>query len=694
MEETAVPPHQQEPSWNEDQGCYTATFETNLLQKDGGEDGSSTTPQHPRKKLFRKRRNSAGAAASLDLSRDSIVRIDFEETTTPTTTLTSLGTSSREQFTDAVSEGSLRRILSTGDLPNHPSPLVATDDAGLDPTKLILTRTNSLSPCSLAAILTWSNTSSGNKQLNDSNATDDDAISLSSSTYFEPDDFDPSRWRSILNDPPAFGFAVVALATAVTHPLLFMAGALTAWGSVTAAHRGYNYWNSTTPAAAPSSSTSKPLDCFKEVFCIDPSIHVRPEESAVIEEGKDEEDGTVQPLKNKNESPITAKLSDTDATTLEPSSNATKRGDDNIMITNKPEINRASPPVEKKRRKLQPEKRKEWLDLHYPTLKNNVVKQSGPLVGLNAVDFFHVFFDDNAVYSFKVFQEKRKDIDIVYGNWKELPKNIGSVSMMPDRQESSAITLRPLFPQETEYRTFQGRTLSFKAKTNSLFGPPYATTVKTQRILIVDKRLAILESMTNLSDIPFSDRFFVMERWIVTAEKVNGRYVAHVSASCEVIFHQSCPFENQIKSKSISTIADICNSWCSMATEALKLTERAKLNRLQRSGLDDDDDDDDTAHYEDDTDDNDVDHHPLEKGHAEGLEVVVRQLGDDDPVEGQPQHHIFMLAAPSRTQQVMRPTRPIASVRRSLSQLKRRRASLASSTNVEEQSAASTKNSI
>ena len=677
MGETAAPPHRHpdEPSWNEDQGCYTATFETNLLQKDGGEDGSSSTPQQhqrnnsERKKRFRKRRNSAGAAASsLDLSRDSIVRIDFEETTTTTTTTTptalpSLGaSSSREQIADVVSEGSLRRILSTGDLPNHPSPLVATDDA------------DSLSsPCSLAAILTWSNTSSGNKQLNDSNATEDDAISLSSSTYFEPDDFDPSRWRSILHDPPAFGFAVVALATAVTHPLLFMAGALTAWGSVTAAHRGYNYWNNTTPAAAPSSSssTSKPLDCFKKVFCVDPSIHVRPEESAVIEEKKDEEDGTVQPLKNNNEPPITVKLSDQDATTLEPSSNATTRGDD-MITNNKPEINQASPPVEKKRRKLQPEERKEWLDLHYPTLKNNVVKQSGPLVGLNAVDFFHVFFDDDAVYSFKVFQEKRKDIDIVYGNWKELPKNIGAVSMIPERQESSAVTPRPLFPQETEYRTFQGRTLSFKAKTNSLFGPPYATTVKTQRILIVDKRLAILESMTNLSDIPFSDRFFVMERWIVTAEKVNGRYVAHVSASCEVIFHQSCPFEYQIKSKSTSTIADIVKSWCSMATEALKLAERAKLNRLQRSGLDDDDDD--TAqHY--DTDD---DHHPLEK--SEGLEVVARQLGDDDDdlVEGQPQHHIFMLAAPSRTLQVMRPTRPLASVRRSLSQLKRRRASLGS----------------
>jgi len=154
----------------------------------------------------------------------------------------------------------------------------------------------------------------------------------------------------------------------------------------------------------------------------------------------------------------------------------------------------------------------------------------------------------------------------------------------------------------------------------------------------------------------------------VTAEKLDGRYVAHVTASCEVIFLESCPFEQQIKTKSTSTIADIVKSWCTMATEALKLTEKAKLNRLQRSELDDDDDTTDFENLNDD----DTDAPTTEAPPADhtGVEVVARHAGEAYALT--PTDHQTFLVTPSKVASPPPPTRPLASVRRSLSQLKQR----------------------
>lgn len=102
-------------------------------------------------------------------------------------------------------------------------------------------------------------------------------------------------------------------------------------------------------------------------------------------------------------------------------------------------------------------------------------------------------------------------------------------------------------------------------------------------MLLVSKGLCILESKTTLADIPFADRFFVIERWIIRATKEEGWYLATCSASSQVLFHKGgCPFEGQIRSKSNSTLRDIGRAWCTMATEALKLTEQTKRKRLQR----------------------------------------------------------------------------------------------------------------
>ncbi|GKY97182.1 hypothetical protein MPSEU_000676600 [Mayamaea pseudoterrestris] len=148
----------------------------------------------------------------------------------------------------------------------------------------------------------------------------------------------------------------------------------------------------------------------------------------------------------------------------------------------------------------------------------------------------------------------------------------------------------------------QERSISFKAKTHSLLGPPFASTTKTQRYIVLSKRLAILESKTTFADIPFNDRFCVVERWLVRAEKEESeptclpndvlvgdnqpsqqRYTCVVKASCDVVFVQSCPFEYQIKRQAFSTLVEVSQAWCAMAQEGLKLAEQAKSDRLLRA---------------------------------------------------------------------------------------------------------------
>lgn len=164
-------------------------------------------------------------------------------------------------------------------------------------------------------------------------------------------------------------------------------------------------------------------------------------------------------------------------------------------------------------------------------------------------------------------------MDITYEQWQNLRQS-GLMSLHPDAKLA--------YPQDLECILFQGRTLRFKAKTNSLFGPPYATTRKVQRVLIVSKKLAVLESRTFVSDIPYGDRFTVVEKWIVTAEKTGGRYTTKICSSCEAIFDKPCAFEAQIRRNVHSAVKDVCTTWCTMAQDALKLAEKAKQSRLRR----------------------------------------------------------------------------------------------------------------
>jgi hypothetical protein len=226
----------------------------------------------------------------------------------------------------------------------------------------------------------------------------------------------------------------------------------------------------------------------------------------------------------------------------------------------------------------------QWLRKYFPDLEYSVVdNQEFP--GLSASEFFQVFFSDDAPYSFMEFQKKRGDEDICYGAWREAT----SLSLEP--QALSLVSQAALLEGDDvpSVETFQQRILTFKTMTKSFFGPPFAIATKRQVVVRRSKRCVVIESMTTLSQIPFCDRFHVVERWTIQSEKKGqpSRHVAHLQVNAQVVFTAKCPFENQIRSKSAATLSEVCKAWCAMAQEALLLTERAKRERLQRQDHED-----------------------------------------------------------------------------------------------------------
>ncbi|KAL3936234.1 MAG: hypothetical protein SGBAC_008405 [Bacillariaceae sp.] len=209
-----------------------------------------------------------------------------------------------------------------------------------------------------------------------------------------------------------------------------------------------------------------------------------------------------------------------------------------------------------------------WVHRFYPALAE-CAKENVTLVGLSALEFFNVFFADNAPFTFEELQRKRHDKDIHYGKWEQL-ENVKQASLHPESCRDLNLSMKE-------------RLLRFKTKTNSFFGPPYADATKSHRALVASKKLLVLEATTTLKEVPFCERFFVMERWVVTAEKIDDVYHATLSIYFEVIFVESCPFESQIISSSKKTFLEIADTWLTMAQQALKQTEEARSKRLERS---------------------------------------------------------------------------------------------------------------
>eukprot|EP00984_Skeletonema_dohrnii_P001875 scaffold625_cov169-Skeletonema_dohrnii-CCMP3373.AAC.12 len=216
----------------------------------------------------------------------------------------------------------------------------------------------------------------------------------------------------------------------------------------------------------------------------------------------------------------------------------------------------------------------QYLDRHYPPLELQVVKQV-EFHGFNTSEFFQVFFSDDAPYSMKDFQQKRGDVDIVYGSWNEVT----------DSQNLSSFQsgLLPLPPNSTRERT-----LTFNTLTKSYFGPTYAKATKIQRATQLSKHLLVIENQTQLSDAPFSDRFKVLERWVIEAVKNKndgsgrrggGVYTCKLTVHAEVIMMSHCTFEPQIRKKAAETFTDLTTGWCKLATKAVEATNTKEQKR-------------------------------------------------------------------------------------------------------------------
>lgn len=395
-----------------------------------------------------------------------------------------------------------------------------------------------------------------------STSSEDDSIDA----YFSPSDFQNVHWARILKQHmtgPTVSVVVIAIATALTHPLVFLVGALTALGTAHVTQVGYQYYYDEKPEREEKS-------------------HVR---NSIV-------DCTADPWLcwQKRSQETTETLTDHEIIPA-----AKQQGEKGPLVS--------SP--KSRQIDIQGE---QWLSQFYPTLKTNLLPTCEKFAGLNALEFFQVFYANDAPYNFIECQKQRGDMDIHYGLWKKVDKQVAPLSLHPRRQQRDVTNVYNV-ERVTETGPIicvQERVITFKAKTHSLLGPSYASTIKTQRFLLLSKRLAMLESRTDFADIPFYDRFCVVERWVIRAEKempgkshltVSARsddidllvghhriekqhYSCDVSASCEVVFMQPCPFEYQINKQASSALIEVSRAWCSMAQEALQLAEQAKCNRL------------------------------------------------------------------------------------------------------------------
>lgn len=240
------------------------------------------------------------------------------------------------------------------------------------------------------------------------------------------------------------------------------------------------------------------------------------------------------------------------------------------------------------------------IDRHFPPLEICVIDKA-ELSGLNTTSqFFDVFYADDAPYSFRDFQKKRGDVDIVYGRWEECmnENDDEAIQNVKVKESSSACnsTLEPLPSNSTRQRT-----LKFNTLTKSYFGHAYAKATKIQRATkLANGSVLVIENVTQLADIPFSDRFLVIERWvleIVAERKQDGNREATTTTAptatiCTLTVHaevqmlKDCSWEAQIRRKASETFTEMVVEWTKSATVALVATEEQKRERLRQSDLD------------------------------------------------------------------------------------------------------------
>lgn len=376
--------------------------------------------------------------------------------------------------------------------------------------------------------------------------------------HFAESDFLTSNWTGAVEYIPPVGFAVVAGGLCLMNPIVFIGGILTACTALGAVH-----------AAQTSYDT-----CIEGNLC---QIFEK-----VDKEEEEQRRAAEALVLNNSPEPLKREVSDV-TFNMAGMEDAVSEVDPERMLGEQALL------VESTSESLLPqdpsmletsEQALEWVNQYYPPLScMNVEKLE--FSGLNALEFFDVFLADDAPFTFSEFQRKRQDKNIRYGNWEDL-SGVTQPSLVQAAATIAAARDEDEMPI-TYHDHLKERVLHFQAKTNSgLFGPPYATTTKVQRCLVPNKRLLVLESKTTLKDIPFCDRFYVLERWLVTSEKRKDQYVSTMTVTCQVVFSKSCSFESTIVSKSQDTVTDIASQWNVMAQTALQLTEQARRERLEQ----------------------------------------------------------------------------------------------------------------
>jgi len=513
-----------------------------------------------------------------------------------------------------------------------------TSESDIDQPFLLSTKARSISPSfSLFCGQVESNESTDNTiENNDDNSEIDDQ--QSTATHFDPSDFNSQTWLTAIQETSAtirYSAPGVAALTAVlvVHPLALIGAvatasaaagttALTMWavGFFHELDKGYQIWSEEFGllfwedsdknnnnsgglkmiCAEPNSIDDTDATSVSSVATtLDHERHKLGEKVVVVK--VDEESGKVTPQKKSRK----GKLTETDDGITKP----LKKGYGLRRIKSAP-ISVKSSTSKKQHRKQQsalvseskppsiPTKPKikkqastasassstsansKLIDEHFPPLEICVI-QSVELPYLNTTQqFFDVFFADDAPYSFRDFQKKRGDVDIIYGKWEEC-----------SNEDTLDTTIPPLPPKSSAKQRRQ----KFSTLTKSYFGPAYAKASKIQRATqLANGKVLVLENVTQLSDIPFSDRFQVMERWVlevVEEEKsqcTDNNIKLHTT-TCKLTVHaevqmlKSCSWEPQIRKKASETFQEVVKEWCKSATKALKATEEQKQKRLRLS---------------------------------------------------------------------------------------------------------------
>lgn len=183
-------------------------------------------------------------------------------------------------------------------------------------------------------------------------STDEDSVS----GYFDISDFQKSNWTDAVDYIPPVGIAVACGSLAFCVPATFLIGAVATVGAVHAAATAYE---SCIDASCSGACTVETAD-----------IGVVKKSPEIIEDG----------LSHK-------------ASTM----------DEGCLPEESPEHDATGPPViSQDPSALQTSQQfLDWAQTYYPPLKHTA-RENMEFVGLNALEFFEVFFDDDAPYTLKV----------------------------------------------------------------------------------------------------------------------------------------------------------------------------------------------------------------------------------------------------------------------------------------------------